>query len=140
MSDAFATLHSAPSGNWRSPQISKKGPSANTLSGGIHNKYILLRPVVPATGLVGQLYGPGVIVAQGGRPYYTYTLLSGSLPPGLALNSSSGTITGTPTTVGTYNFVVRVVDSHAVTNNTATIQIQTGYGWDIALWDQASWA
>jgi hypothetical protein len=31
---------------------------------------------------------------------------SGNIPPGLGINSSSGTISGTPTAVGTFNFVV----------------------------------
>ena len=45
-----------------------------------------------------------------GTPPYTYQLQSGTLPPGLAL-ASSGLISGTPTTLGTYNFVVLVTDS-----------------------------
>jgi hypothetical protein len=32
------------------------------------------------------------------------------LPPGLALDSFTSTITGTPTAIGTYNFVVRLED------------------------------
>ena len=40
----------------------------------------------------------------------TYSIASGSLPAGLALNSSSGAVTGTPTTAGTYTFVVRATN------------------------------
>jgi Zn finger protein HypA/HybF involved in hydrogenase expression len=47
----------------------------------------------------------------GGTPNYTYSIQSGSLPPGLTLNSSSGAISGTPTTAGTYQFTSKVVDS-----------------------------
>jgi hypothetical protein len=56
------------------------------------------------------------LVASGGAPDYTWTLESGALPAGLAL-SSAGTISGTPTTAGTFNFVTRVTDS---TNASAT--------------------
>lgn len=35
-----------------------------------------------------------------------WSVVSGSLPPGLSLNSSTGEITGTPTTEGNYSFVV----------------------------------
>ncbi|MBQ3397455.1 MAG: putative Ig domain-containing protein, partial [Synergistaceae bacterium] len=38
-----------------------------------------------------------------------WSISSGTLPPGLTLNSSTGTITGTPTTADTYTFTVRVV-------------------------------
>ena len=38
----------------------------------------------------------------------------GSLPPGLSLNSSTGEITGTPTTAGTYYLGVKVKDANGV--------------------------
>jgi hypothetical protein len=38
---------------------------------------------------------------------YTYSLSTGSLPSGLSLNASSGTITGTATVSGTYNFMIQ---------------------------------
>jgi hypothetical protein len=49
------------------------------------------------------------LTATGGIPPYTWTVISGSLPPGLSL-SSAGVISGTPTTAGTYNFTVQVID------------------------------
>jgi hypothetical protein len=49
------------------------------------------------------------LVANGGRPDYTWVVESGSLPAGLSL-SQSGTISGAPTTAGTNNFAVRVTD------------------------------
>ncbi|MEI6210305.1 MAG: Ig domain-containing protein, partial [bacterium] len=48
--------------------------------------------------------------ATGGTSPFSWYLISGALPPGLSMNSS-GNITGTPTTIGTYSFTVRVVDS-----------------------------
>ena len=48
--------------------------------------------------------------AVGGTPPYTWSLASGSLPPGLSL-ASDGTITGTPTATGTFTFSLEVVDS-----------------------------
>lgn len=38
---------------------------------------------------------------------YTYSILSGALPTGISLNSSTGAITGTPTVLGSYTFTVR---------------------------------
>ena len=49
--------------------------------------------------------------AAGGMTPYTWSVVSGSLPAGLSLGSSTGMISGTPTTANTYNFTVRVTDS-----------------------------
>jgi len=56
------------------------------------------------------------LAATGGTPAYTWSVTSGSLPVGLTLASSTGVISGTPTTVGTSNFTVRVTDANAVTS------------------------
>ncbi|MBS0631129.1 MAG: putative Ig domain-containing protein [Verrucomicrobia bacterium] len=50
------------------------------------------------------------ITASGGTAGYTYAVTAGSLPPGLSL-STDGTITGTATGGGTYNFTVTATDS-----------------------------
>ena len=62
-------------------------------------------------GTVGEFYCCGNLFADGGVPEYTWTLVSGELPPGLELAESPGRITGTPTTAGTFTFTVRVTDS-----------------------------
>ena len=62
-------------------------------------------------GTVGQFYCCGNLFADGGVPGYTWTLRSGQLPPGLQLSASPGRITGTPTTHGTFSFVVRATDT-----------------------------
>lgn len=56
-------------------------------------------------GVVGSGYNR-TLAASGGDPPYTWTLATGSLPPGLALNTISGVISGTPTTEGTSEFSV----------------------------------
>lgn len=46
---------------------------------------------------------------QGGIPAIdTWSVVSGTLPAGLSINATTGEITGTPTTPGTYTFTVRV--------------------------------
>ena len=45
-----------------------------------------------------------------GTPPYTYSLTSGTLPPGITLGQS-GNITGTPTTTGTWSFQITATDS-----------------------------
>jgi len=62
-------------------------------------------------GTVGEFYCCGNLFPDGGVPEYTWSLVSGELPPGLELTESPGRITGTPTTAGTFTFTVRVTDS-----------------------------
>jgi uncharacterized protein YjbI with pentapeptide repeats len=50
------------------------------------------------------------LTASGGKPPYTWTLASGSLPPALQLGPT-GTISGTPDAVGTFTAEVQVTDS-----------------------------
>ena len=48
--------------------------------------------------------------SSGGTTPITWSVASGSIPPGLTLNSD-GTFAGTPTTNGTYSFQVKATDS-----------------------------
>jgi formylglycine-generating enzyme required for sulfatase activity len=70
-------------------------------------------------GQVAYAYTTNLTVG-GGRPGYTYALTNGTLPLGLALNNSTGVISGTPTQVGTANFTITASDSDAPTKNTAS--------------------
>ncbi|MFN0171761.1 MAG: putative Ig domain-containing protein, partial [Bryobacteraceae bacterium] len=60
-------------------------------------------------GVFGQPYS-ATLQATGGRPPYFWSLAQGVLPVGLQL-SSTGVISGTPSALGTYNFVVEVSDT-----------------------------
>ena len=51
-------------------------------------------------------------IADGGIPFYDWRITAGTLPPGLALDPFSGTLTGTPASNGTFTFTVRVRDYH----------------------------
>ena len=61
------------------------------------------------------------LAAIGGKPPYTWSISAGTLPSGLSLSSSSGVISGTPTTAGTFTFTGTVTDSAipAITANKA---------------------
>lgn len=56
------------------------------------------------------------IVALGGTLPYTWSIASGNLPDGLAMDTASGVISGTPTKKGNYNFTVRVGDNATLAN------------------------
>src|SRR4029450_471029 len=60
-------------------------------------------------GNVGSPYSQ-TLAAIGGKPPYTWSRTSGSLPAGLTL-SSQGVISGTPSNTGTSNFEIQVADS-----------------------------
>nr|WP_186363511.1 putative Ig domain-containing protein [Rhizobium sp. ACO-34A] len=62
------------------------------------------------SGRVGTAYSQTITVS-GATPPYSYSIASGALPPGLSLDSSSGTISGTPTASGSYSFSFRATDS-----------------------------
>ncbi len=61
-------------------------------------------------GVVGNPYGY-TVAANGGATPYTWSVSTGSLPPGLALDPATGAITGTPTANGSYTFTLQVTDS-----------------------------
>lgn len=63
-------------------------------------------------GTVGIAYNSSnsqTLQASSGTPPYSWSIISGALPAGLTL--SGAIISGTPTTAGTANFTVQVVDS-----------------------------
>ena len=82
--------------------------------------------------LVAVPYNGGNCVASGGKAPYTYGIETnangelGPLPLGLTLNTSTGTITGTPTTQGAVQFTLTVSDSGGTTPITSTESITVG--------------
>src|SRR3569833_1167152 len=63
-------------------------------------------------GVVGNSYN-SVLSAIGGASRFGFSLAQGELPSGLALNSQTGQISGTPTQAGSFNFKIAVVSEPA---------------------------
>ena len=61
-------------------------------------------------GQVGTVYTATLVAAPLACPC-TWAVTGGSLPPGLTLNATSGVISGSPTTPGTYSFLVTITDT-----------------------------
>ncbi|MBK7927733.1 MAG: putative Ig domain-containing protein [Bryobacterales bacterium] len=63
------------------------------------------------TAAVGLAYSTQLVAAGGAPPYVNWVVTTGSLPPGIALNAATGLLSGTPTTTGSFAFLVQVRDS-----------------------------
>ncbi len=70
---------------------------------------VTVAPTTLSTGTTGASYSQSVS-ATGGTAPYSYAITAGALPAGLTL-ASDGTLSGTPTAGGTYNFTVTAIDS-----------------------------
>jgi hypothetical protein len=88
------------------------GSSVNNNFGYVPPPLMLTCPA--GSGQVGVPYSSSAAVTGGLAPYM-FSVASGSLPPGLMLNSSTGAITGIPTAGGTFVFTIRVTDSLGTT-------------------------
>jgi hypothetical protein len=77
-------------------------------------------------GQVGKPYS-GSISAAGGVPPFVFSATGGSLPPGLSLDSGSGSISGTPTAAGAFAFTAGATDV-AKTTATANVSITIAAG------------
>jgi hypothetical protein len=64
--------------------------------------------------------------AAGGKPPYTWTIVSGALPPGLSL-TGNGQIVGTPASTGTFTYRLKLADAKgASVESDITQKIGTG--------------
>jgi uncharacterized repeat protein (TIGR01451 family) len=87
-------------------------PVSTTVSGG-GCPTISLSPAALPDGTLGTPYSQ-TITASGGATPYSFSIVSGALPPGLTL-SSGGILSGTPTVAGAYSFTVQAFDSNECT-------------------------
>lgn len=104
----------------------------SSCGGGVNlpNSIKLLLSIVTGTlpnAAAGNKYS-ATLAATGGSPPYNWSIASGTLPTGLTL-STSGTISGTPTTAGTSNLAVQVADSSSnVASKNMTLTVTSGGG------------
>jgi hypothetical protein len=57
---------------------------------------------------------------SGGTAPYTYSISAGSIPTGTALNTATGTVSGTPVAPGAFSYTVQVTDSDGVSATATT--------------------
>ena len=99
-------------------------------AGASGNLNVTIDPVIQVSttslpsGTQGAAY-TGNLTATGGSGVYTWSLKSGSLPPGLSLNSSTGAITGTPTKANIFaGLVFEATDADTATGVSAPLSLQ----------------
>jgi Putative Ig domain/Beta-propeller repeat/Putative binding domain, N-terminal len=87
--------------------------------------YPMVGAVSLTTGTVGSAYSTSIPVSGGLPAYSNWSLVSGSLPPGLTLDPATGQIRGTPTSASgsPFSFTVTVRDSQPVTSAARTLSI-----------------
>jgi hypothetical protein len=73
---------------------------------------LTISTVTPLTSAPAGVPFSQILAATGGTAPYTWSL-TGSLPTGLALNTSTGQISGTPTVPGVYNFTINIADTRS---------------------------
>lgn len=74
------------------------------------------------SGQVGVAYSDGVS-ATNMNYSGSYSVSTGSLPAGLSLNTSTGAITGTPTTATSYNFTITATNSYGSISQAFTMTV-----------------
>ena len=75
---------------------------------------ITLSPSTLPNGAVNSTYSQPLTAAPPVANFWE--IVSGTLPPGISINPSTGALTGTPTTAGTYNFTVTATEQPSTAN------------------------
>lgn len=88
-----------------------------------------------ATFVVGQSYSDGVTATNMSSYSGAYSVSSGALPAGISLNTSSGAVTGTPTSPVSYSFTITATNTFGSINQSFSGAPAGG----LAVFDGTSW-
>jgi len=90
----------------------------------------LTTPFITSSAVVGSGYTQALTTTNS-QGTVSFEVFSGSLPPGITLNAGTGTLSGAPTTAGSYTFTLRAVDTFGVStfySNQKTFSITVAGG------------
>jgi hypothetical protein len=97
------------------PDTADADGTADTTPGDDGDTPLVIVTTSLTSGIAGAAYSAPVEAAGGSGSGYSWEIIDGSLPPGLALSSGTpaAAISGTPTERGEYGFVIQVTDSES---------------------------
>jgi len=85
---------------------------------------ITLTPATLPADSAGEAYSQAVTQSGSTGSTFTYTVSSGTLPPGISLDANTGALTGTSNATGTYTFDITVTDEYGCSGTmTYTIDV-----------------
>ena len=87
---------------------------------------IEILPASLLSGVVGTFYTSTLTASTTAAGPFTWTVSLGSIPAGLTLDSGTAVLSGTPTTVGNYNFSVFATNGSASTTKAYSVAISAG--------------
>ncbi|MDR3508545.1 MAG: IPT/TIG domain-containing protein, partial [Caulobacteraceae bacterium] len=89
-------------------------------TGTVSVSVLALAPNVTSVPVSVALSGEALVVSGGSGTYSSFSLAGGALPAGVTLNSD-GTLTGTPTASGVFNFTVTFTDTGDATSGPQSV-------------------
>ncbi|MEI2302278.1 putative Ig domain-containing protein [Ensifer sp. MJa1] len=100
-------------------EVSQPGDSAYLAAANVSQSFVVSSPIFAFTPAAGTLPTATAATAynqsfgaSGGTAPYNFSIASGALPAGLTLDAASGTLSGTPTSDGTFNFSIQATDTY----------------------------
>jgi hypothetical protein len=108
-----------PSASWCRPEQAQRELSIKVVPG----LNIVQRQTALTPAQLNTPYNMPLSVTGQNGATLTWSVSSGTLPAGLTLNSSTGLISGTPTTLGNSSFQVKVTDGNRSDSQTYTLSV-----------------
>ena len=113
--------------------VTKSDTNGSTTVGSSSTQQITTTPIFtaatpPSTSTLNSALSSYTFAASGFR--VTYSVASGQLPTGITLNSSSGVLSGTPTSSGVFTYTVSATnDSGTTTTGAQTLSVNQAPSW-----------
>ena len=85
--------------------------------------FVQITTALTSSATVGTAY-QSALQSANAQGVVHYAVTSGSMPPGLTLNSTTGVVSGTPATAGSYGFAVTATDDNGVIGSFSDVKTE----------------